>query len=143
MSEGHKPKRRKRGFEIQEARSAKAHPGGKRTRGSGCSTHPSRKGDSVGTYFRESSKTTEKDGAESIRVERAWLTEIDTQARATGLRPMLVFGFSADSKHRKRIDWAAFPLDIAEDMTAALAALLAGDIETAQAHAELALGVGA
>jgi len=140
MDDGHKPKRRKRGFEIQEARSARSHPGGKQTRGSGCSTHPSRKGDSVGTYFRESSKTTEKDGAESIRVQRSWLTEIDTQARATGLCPMLVIGFSADSTHRTRLDWAAFPLELAREMTEACAAILAGDMEAARAHAELALG---
>lgn len=137
-----KPRKGRRGFELQEARAATAHPGGRQTRGSGCSQRPGRKGDSVGTYFRESSKTTERDGAKSIRIERAWLTEIEEQARATGHRPMLVFGFSADSENRTRLDWAGFPLSVAEDMTKACAALLDGDVAGAQELARLALGEG-
>lgn len=133
-------KRKKRGFEVQEARAAAAHPGGRQTRGSGCSQHPSQKGDSVGYYFRESSKTTEKDGAKSIRIERAWLREIEEQARATGHRAMLTFGFSADSAHRTRDDWVAFPLSVAASMTEAMAALLAGRYEHARALADMAVG---
>jgi len=137
---GKKPRRRKRGFEIQEERAAAAHPGGKMTRGSGCSQRPGRKGDSVGSYFRQSAKTTEKPGAKSIRIQRSWLDEIRRQAKATGHEPMLVFGFAADDQHRETEDWAAFPLELVEDMTKALAAVLEGDISKAQRHAEMALG---
>jgi hypothetical protein len=134
-----KRKPRRRGFEMQEARAAKAHPGGKGTRGSGCSHHPSRKGDSVGDYFRQECKTTEREGAKSISIKRSWLDKIDAEARATGLRPMFVLGFSADAGHLTRTDWMAVPLPVGEAMTKACAALLNGDIEEAQAYAALAL----
>jgi len=130
---------RKRGFEIQEARSADAH-GGARTRGSGCSQRPSQKGDSVSTYFRASDKTTEKDGAKSIRIERDWLQEIDRQASATGHRPMLTFGFSADSAHPEREDWVAFPILVAKHLMMAVVKLQQGEPGEARAHAALALG---
>jgi len=135
------PKPRKRGFEIQERRGARAHPGGKLTRGSGCSQRPGRKSDSVGDLFRQECKTTEKAGARSIRIERKWLGKIEAEATATGLKPMLVFGFSADPpEHQSRDDWAAFPLPVAHMMTEAMAALLDGEPEKARTLAGLALG---
>lgn len=130
---------RKRGFEVQEQRAAEAH-GGQLTRGSGCSRRPSQKGDSVSEFFRASSKTTEKAGAKSIRIERSWLTEIDAQARATGHRAMLNFGFSADAANPEREDWIAFPLLVAKDMMQAVIALQRGDFDAAREHAVAALG---
>lgn len=130
---------RKRGFEVQEERSAEAH-GGVRTRGSGSSCRTSQKGDSVSDYFRASDKTTEKAGAKSIRLERSWLREIETQAQATGHRPMLTFGFSADKANPTRDDWIGFPYIVAKHLMQASIKLAEGDVEEAQAHAELALG---
>jgi hypothetical protein len=127
---------RRRGFEVQEQRAADAHPGGVRVRGSGCSTRPDRKGDSVGDIFRVSAKTTAK---ASLRVERAWWEEIAQQAQATGHVPMLVVGFDAGPR-QGRCDVACFDLRTAEHMTKALAALLAGEMGQARAHAGLALG---
>jgi len=134
-----KRKPRRRGFAMQEARAAEAHPGGKPTRGSGCSHHPGRKGDSVGDYFRQECKTTERAGAKSISVKRVWLEKIETEARATNLKPMFVFGFSPDATNLERYDWAAVPLAIGEAMTKACAALLNGDIAEARVYAEMAL----
>ena len=130
---------RRRGFEIQEARAAEAH-GGELTRGSGCSRRPSQKGDSVSVYFRGSSKTTEKRGAKSIRIERDWLREIDAQATATGHRPMLNFGFSPDDAHPEREDWIGYPLVVAKHLMMASIKLMQGDDEEARAHAALAVG---
>jgi hypothetical protein len=131
---------RRRGFEVQEKRAAEAH-GGALTRGSGCSRRPSQKGDSVSEYFRVSSKTTEKPGAKSIRIERSWLTEIDAQARSTGHRPVLNFGFSPDAANPTREDWAGYPLQVAGHLMQTAVLLLQGNVEEATAHAELALGV--
>ena len=140
MNDGHARKRKRRGFQVQESLGAEAHPGGKLTKGSGCSRRPSAKGDSVGTYIRQSDKTTEKPGAKSIRLERAWLEEIRLQARATGHRPMIVLGFSPGPGQPTREDWAAFPLQMAKNMTHAMAALLRGDDGEARALARLAMG---
>lgn len=135
-----KPRKpRRRGFEVQEARAAEAHPGGKLTRGSGCSPHPAHKGDSVGDYFRQECKTTERDYAKSISIKRAWLEKIQGEARATGLKPMLVFGFGPDPDHIERYDWMAFPIEVGEAMTRACAELLAGNVKEAQAYAALAI----
>ena len=137
--EQRKPKRR--GFHVQEEKSTKLQPGGRLVRGSGCSPHPARKSDSVGDYFRVEDKTTEKAGAKSIRVERVWLHKIEAEARATGLRPALMFGFDADPPtYIARDDWVAFPESTAKNMIHACAALLAGDPGEALAYASLAMG---
>lgn len=128
-----KRKPRRRGFELQEERAARAHPGGERTRGSGCSQRPGRKGDSVGDLFRQESKQREKPGAKSMRVQRDHLEKITAEARATGHRPMLVFGFDGEVP----LDWGAFPLNVCEYMTKAVAALLAGDEQEAREWAEM------
>jgi hypothetical protein len=130
---------RRRGFEVQEARAADAH-GGKLTAGSGSSSRASQKGDSVSDYFRASSKTTEKRGAKSIRVERAWLREVEAQARATGHRPLFNFGFSPDDAHPERDDWIGFPLPLAKHLILAAVNLVQGNEEEARAYAALALG---
>jgi hypothetical protein len=127
---------RRKGFQVQEERGAMAHPDGEQTRGSGCSQRPSRKGDSVGTLFRQSCKTTEKD---SIRLERAWWDEVAQQALATGHTPMLVVGFDAGPR-QGRCDLAAFDLRVAEYMTKAVASLLNGETAEARAFAGLAVG---
>ncbi len=129
-------KPRRAGFKVQEERGALAHPGGEQTRGSGCSTRPDRKGDSVGSLFRQSCKTTEK---ESISLKRSWWDEIMLQAQATRHTPMLVIGFDAGAS-RPRCDIAAFDLRTAEYMTKAMGALLDGDDATARVYAGLATG---
>jgi hypothetical protein len=128
-------KKRRPGFEVQEKLAADAHPEGEQTRGSGCSTRPSRKGDSVGSIFRQSCKTTEKG---SIRLERAWWDEISQQALATGHTPMLVVGFDAGAR-QGRCDLACFDLQVAGHMTRAMAALIDGNMAEARAHAGLAV----
>ena len=130
-----KRKKRRHGFEVQEELGAAAHPGGEQTRGSGCSQRPAQKGDSVGDYFRQSAKTTEKG---SISLKREWWGEIEGQARATGHRAMLVIGFDGSS-NRPRTDLACFDLSVAERMTGAVAALLDGDVEKARELASLAV----
>jgi hypothetical protein len=129
-------KPRRPGFKVQEERGAEAHPDGEQTRGSGCSTRPDRKGDSVGSLFRQSCKTTEKG---SIRVEREWWDEVAQQARATGHQAMLVVGFDAGPR-QGRCDLACFDLQVAEYMTKAMASLLGGNVGEARAYAGLAIG---
>lgn len=136
--ENHKPKRRP--FELQEERSTKIQPGGKLVKGSGCSPHTSRKSDSVGDLFRVESKTTERAGAKSIRIERDWLKKIEAEAHATGLFPALMFGFEADPpEHIGRDDWVAFPASVTKNMVHACAAILAGDMGEARAYASLVM----
>jgi hypothetical protein len=137
-----KPRKGRRGFEVQEKLAAESHPGGKLTRGSGCSRNPTHKSDSVGDYFRQESKTTERAGAKSIRVQRDDLEKITAEAEATGLTPMLVFGFTPGKYYSTRCDWAAFPLSVSRHMTEAIAALLDGRIADATASAELAVKGG-
>ena len=131
-----KPRPKRKGYEMQEQRAANAH-GGKLTRGSGCSKRPSQKGDSVSDHFRASSKTT---AAKSIRIERAWLREIEAQARATGHVPFLNFGFDPNAAHPNREDWVAHPILVSGHLMKCAIMLMADKVDEAREHAALALG---
>lgn len=131
-------RRRRRQVKLQEERTAAAHPGGKVTRGSGSSQTTSHKSDSAGDYFRAEDKQSTKHDTLSIDV--SWLLKIKHEARTTGRKPMLTFGFAPKGKRRTREDWAAFPQSLASHMMNACAKLLEGDVQEATELAELALG---
>lgn len=122
------------GWDEQEEAIAAAVPGGKRVKGSGCSTRRSRKGDVEGRWLRAEGKTTVK--AKGIRVERSHLEKIRAEAEDNRQAPLYVFGFDR-TVDRPREDWAAFPLSVAECMMAVVEATLQGDHEDALAQAEL------
>lgn len=128
-------KARRPGFEVQEALGADAI-GGERTRGSGCSTRPGRKGDAESAHFRLSGKTT---GKATAKVQRDWWDEIRAQAQATGLVPVLMIGFDATATKPRR-DLLCFDRQVAKYMQKAVTALLAGDVTGARAAAGLAVG---
>jgi hypothetical protein len=128
-------KKRRPGFTVQEALGADAISG-EQTRGSGCSTRPSRKGDAESVLFRLSGKTT---GKAAVTIKREWWDEIRAQAQATGVVPVLMVGWDATAT-KPRCDLLCFDRETAKHMQKALTALLSGNVGEARAHAGLAVG---
>lgn len=87
------------GWQKQEDSIEAAIPGGKKTPGSGCSRRASRKSDVIGHFARAEGKST---GKKSIRIERAFLQKITSEALPDRI-PVFVFGFDGD-------DWGAVRL---------------------------------
>ena len=126
------------GWEEQEEAVARAVPDGRRTRGSGCSTRSSRKGDVVSPLWRVEAKTT---SSRALRVKRDDLEKIRSEARKEGQHPALVFGFDVGDD-RGREDWMAFPLPVARILMSIASGLLSQDDREAYELAELLRGVG-
>lgn len=118
------------GWDIQEERTARAIPGGKRVQGSGCSTRASRKSDVSGDWLRAEDKTTSNNKGKGFRLTRDYLEKIRAEALHNGQRPAFVFGFDKAGRS-PREDWIGFPLPMAEQMMSAVDALIRGNIDEA------------
>lgn len=127
------PARDRDGWREQEAKAPGMQPGGKPVPGSGSGTSASRKGDSTGDLFLVSCKTTDQ---AALRLERAWLEEIESQARNVGKRPALMFGFDRVGRHG-RVDYFAMPEPVQRRLIAVWAAVASGNFDEAQRQAEL------
>lgn len=121
------------GWDEQEEETAKAVPGGSRTRGSGCSQRSSRKSDVTSPLWRVEDKTTT---GRALRVERDDLEKIRSEALREGQNPVLTFGFDRDGG-LPRDDWMAFPLPVAGLLMGVADAVLQGDMSEACALAEM------
>jgi|CXWL01.1.fsa_nt_gi hypothetical protein len=117
----------------QEAKAARALPGGKGTPGSGCSRRKERKGDAVSPLFRLEAKTTADEAG--IRVEWGWLAKITAEALPER-RPVFMFGRDP-VEGRPREDWIAFQAATARALMRMADALRSGDVDAALAQAEL------
>jgi hypothetical protein len=121
------------GWEQQEARTERVL-GGKRVKGSGCSTRRSHKSDVSAGLWRVEDKTT---GGKTLAVERGWLEKIAGEAQDNRQRPALQLGFDEDAEHSVREDWLAFPMLDAARMMQIVEKVLAKDYGEAKALAEL------
>lgn len=123
----------KPGWDAQEEGTAKAVPGGKRVRGSGCARRSSRKSDVTSPLWRVEDKTTT---GRALRVERDDLEKIVAEALREGQNPALTFGWDRDGG-KPRDDWMAFPQQVASVLMHVTDAVLQGDFEEASELAKL------